>query len=290
MLNETLHTYIENSLSKQMKSLSLYGKGMCNDIWLAVTDDNHLFLIKQAREKTEEEEQNDLLLEARLIQKLKQENSSLCIPDVVFASESPRMYGYKYVAGDTMRDAWPTLAERERMELCESLGRFHSSLQTTLREDKIIELGITNNHSQFDAEEIEDLERFIGNTSVSLHYRQAIKYIFKIFASTNSYAFDRLCHNDTHFENILVYESKLACVVDFGDADFGDVHREFTRYYQDFPDYFEHIVHAYETDSGHNLSHQRIKTRAMLDIVDELKTEYFASGKIALIDRFLNER
>ncbi len=268
----------------------MYGQGMCNNIWLAVTEDDQRFLIKQEREDKSEEEQNNLLREAKLIEKLKQKNGSLPIPDIVFINESPKMYGYTYVAGDTMKNIWNSLSDGEKTKLCESLGRFHADLQETLTEEEIFTLGIANSHSCFDPEEMEDLERLVSNTSIAQHYRRAVEHIFEVFTSTDHYAFDKLCHNDSHFENILVHEGKLACVIDFGDADFGDVHREFTRYYQDFPAHLETVLQSYEAASGHTLSRKRIKARSILDIADELKDEYFESGRIGLIDRWLKEK
>ncbi|GAA4450963.1 hypothetical protein GCM10023189_12350 [Nibrella saemangeumensis] len=74
-------------------------------------------------------------------------------------------------------------------------------------------------------------------------------------------------------------------MVDFGDADTGDVHREFTRYAQDYPDYAEFILMSYETLSGRKLSRPHIVALAIQDAVYDLREEYFGTGKIELIDQ-----
>jgi Ser/Thr protein kinase RdoA (MazF antagonist) len=283
---ESLKKTIAENLNKQLISLSLKGQGMCNYAWYAISEDNQKYLIKQEKPEKEENEQNELLVEAGIIRKLNQKSPSLPVPQIVFLTENPRMYCYHYIEGEMMKSAWDFLSAKEKVLLCEDLGRFHAHLGKALTKEEIHELKIANNlQAALEKETEDDVEQFLHDSTIPRHYRQLVQRLYQVFDETKLSACFGLCHNDSHHENILLNEGKLSGIIDFGDAVFGDVHSEFARYVQDYPPYFEIIVKTYEKLSGTNLCRRRILALTILETVDELRTDYIANGRIELIDR-----
>ncbi|GAA4409907.1 hypothetical protein GCM10023187_33860 [Nibrella viscosa] len=283
---DTLKSAIEHRLGQKVLSLSQMGQGMCNTIWYADTYDQQTYLVKQERLEKYEEEQNNLVVEGNLLKTLNEKNPLLPIPQIIFVCENPRMYGYRYAPGRMMSEAWADLTEAERTSLCEQLGQFHYELGNTLTEPELIELALLNNKELEINEETDgDLLRFLDHPLIPETYQDLVLTIYHTILDTNAQSIFRFCHNDSHHENILLVNGQLACVIDFGDADFGDVHREFSRYVLDYPDYYDIIVRTYERLSNTRLSRQRIIALSIMDTLGDLFTGFFFSGKIDLLDR-----
>ncbi|MDO1449884.1 aminoglycoside phosphotransferase family protein [Rhodocytophaga aerolata] len=277
---------IEEKLNKRLISFSLKGEGMCNYAWYAISEDNQIYMIKQEKPEKEEEEHNDLLTEAGIIRKLNEKSSSLPVPQLIFVADNPKMYGYQYIEGEMMKSAWGFLSQQEKILLCEDLGKFHALLGNALTMEEIGELKVTNRwQAALEKETEDDVKLFLHDASIPQPYKQLIKRLYKIQHETKVLAHFGLCHNDSHHENILLNEGKLAGIIDFGDSDFGDVHREFARYVQDYPHYVEIIVNTYEKLSGKTLCRRRMLAISLLEIVDDLRTEYIKNGRMELLDR-----
>lgn len=284
-----LKKFIDNKLGKNIVEFFLKEKGMCNNAWYVKTSDNEEYLIKQERHDKGTNEQNDLVVEAKTIQKLNQVNSSLPIPKIVFILESPKMYCYKYIEGDMMLDAWKNLSEQEKKSLCKELGKFHAEFENALSKEEIQALGLeidtsTDLHKQTK----EEIEVFLNDTQIPEKYKIIVKQVCEVFEKTKTEASFGLCHNDSHHENIIIHKGKFACVIDFGDTGYGDIHNEFTRYVQDYPNYFEIIVKTYEKLSNKTLSRIRLIAQTILNAIDDIRTDYDKNGREEIMKQYIN--
>ncbi|MDM1549544.1 phosphotransferase [Empedobacter falsenii] len=286
---DQLKKIIENILEKKIVDFSLKGKGMCNNAWYAKTSDNEKYLIKQERPDKEAEEQNDLVTEAKTIQKLHEKNPNLPIPQIVFISELHKMYCYKYVEGEMMRGIWGKLSENEKILLCKDLGKFHAEFEISLSKDEAKNLGLNIDISTGLHKEIkEELDVFLNDSQILEKYKEVVKQICKIFDETDSEALFGFCHNDSHHENIIIREGRLACVIDFGDTEYGSIYAEFTRYVKDYPDYFEIIVKTYEELSNKKLSRTRLIAQTILDAIDDIRTDYDQEGREKIMRQYVS--
>lgn len=74
-------------------------------------------------------------------------------------------------------------------------------------------------------------------------------------------------------------DKKPVCFIDFGESEYGEVAKEFSRYIRDFPDYFNFIVSAYEERSGHKLSYARLVTNSFISgLIDNIE-DYKKGGE-----------
>lgn len=92
------------------------------------------------------------------------------------------------------------------------------------------------------------------------------------------------CHLfNEHFppitENILIRDKEISGIIDFGEAQYGEVTREFSRYIRDYPYYFEHIVSAYEEISGNKISRERLISNALLSGLIDIVEDYHTGGQ-----------
>lgn len=287
MHTQKLRVEIEQQLGRKIQRFSLLGKGMCNNAWLVLAEDQQRYVIKEEKAEKQEEEENDLLVEAEIIVKLNEKLPELPIPQVVFINENPKMYGYEYAKGELMKIAWNSLTEGQRNEVCIGLASFHANLINALNMGEIEELQLSVNLSdEEDEDAVEDLKLFQADVELAENYKEMAKLCYEIVQATASQAILGLCHNDSHHENILIQEGQLSCVIDFGDADFGDIHREFTRYFQDYPGYADLIIQNFEKQSGKKLSKKRILALTVLDALEELRSDFKEFGHVDWFEQF----
>jgi len=199
------------------------------------------------------------------------------------------MYCYEYVEGKMMINAWKDLSEQERISLCEELGKFHAEFENALSKEEIQALGLeidtsTDLHKQTK----EEIEIFLNDTQIPEKYKIIIKQVCGVFEKNKTEASFGLCHNDSHHENIIIHKGKLACVIDFGDTEYGNIYNEFTRYVQDYPNYFEIIVETYEKLSNKKLSRTRLITQTVLNAVDDIRSDYDKDGREEIIKQYIH--
>lgn len=259
---------------------------MCNDAWYINTGTD-AFVMKMARETREEPEQNDLYTEAALLQQLHLRNPALPVPRVLFAASQPMVYAYHHIPGEWMKTAWPAMTEQERQELCAAIGQLHATLHGLLNEAECSALGLhIDRDATLEAENEDDLARVLADQELPAALRDLAVLCFHTLQASQPAAIYAFCHNDSHHENILVHEGKLNGLVDFGDADHGDVHRDFGRYALDYPHYFETILRRYEAATGRRLSRKRILSRAFLEALEEIAYEYAGHKRQEAIHQF----
>ena len=275
-----LRLKIQSILSQEITKFSLKGKGACNNAYFVETINGKRYIVKQERIDKETYEQNSLIIEANVIKKLCDMNLSVPIPTVVFVSENPNMYGYEYIEGEMMKSIWPSLSEDERINLCREIGFFHAEIGALISKDIAKEVGLKIDPSiDVHPEVLEQYSRMIVDKEVPEDFRLLVIKARNTFDATNSKNFFQFIHNDPHHENILVKDKKISGIIDFGDAEYGDVTKEFSRYIRDYPDYFEYIVSAYEEKSGNKLSRSHLISNALVCGFNEIVEDYNKGGE-----------
>lgn len=270
---------IQNHLGKEITQFTLKGKGAVNYAYYIETGDGNKYIVKQERDDKEFQPQNDLVVEAKVAQRLYNLNLSVPIPNVVFISENPKMYGYEYVQGDLLRGVWKDLSEDEKMDICRHLGKFHAEIGKKFTKEMAEMIGITIDMSaDLHPEVLADYDRLILDTNVPENFKELVKEAKSIFDRTQDKLVFQFLHNDSHHENIIIKDKAISGIIDFGNAEYGETAKEFSRYIRDFPDHFKHIVLSYEDVSGNKLSYQRLISNALISGFIDIVESYHKGG------------
>ncbi|MEO8637287.1 MAG: phosphotransferase [Candidatus Taylorbacteria bacterium] len=273
-----LRLKIQELLGNEVAVFILKGTGSCNNAYSVETRDGHKYIVKQEREKREVQPQNSLPIEAGVARKLFDLNLSLPTPHVVFVSENPLMYGYEYLEGDLMIDVWKSLSEEERFSICATLGNFHAEIGKKVNKDEAKSLRIKIDESPSLHPEVEkEYNTILSSIDVPDELKNLAKHARAIFDQTFDKTVFQFIHNDSHHENIIIKNKKISGVIDFGNAEYGEMAKEFSRYIRDYPSYFEYIVSSYEEKSGNILSRGRLICNAFLSGLMEI-VEAFRKG------------
>jgi aminoglycoside phosphotransferase (APT) family kinase protein len=270
---------IQELLGKEITRFLLKGKGACNNAYYIETVDGSKYIIKEERIDKEFQPQNDLTIEAKVIEQLYMIGLSTQIPRVVFVSENPKMYGYEYIEGETMRGVWQSLSEEEKISICRALGCFHAEIGRKFTKDTAENTGIViNESSDVHPETLKDCKIILVNPNVPDEFKMLAREARAVFDTTMDKGIFQFIHNDSHHENILIKDKKISGVIDFGEVEYGEIAKEFSRYIRDFPDYFQHIISAYEKESGNKLSYERLVSNALLSGLNEIVENYLKGG------------
>ena len=274
LLMNTHRKYIQSLLGKEIKTFSLKGRGMCNNTYYVETSDGKKYLIKRERADKDPEEQNDLVIEGNVIRHLYDLDPTLPIPNVVFISENPKTYGYEYIEGEMMAYAWKKLTESDKVGVAKSIGVFHANIGKHLTVDQAREIGIMVDKSNgLDSTVERTIQAFLDD-DVPESYKETVHRARELFDETQEHAIFQCIHNDTHNENTIIHNQKLAAVVDFGDCEYGDVHREFAYHVRRYPEHLEYFIAAYTASSDKKLSLKRIISYAVIADVKEVAFYY----------------
>lgn len=261
---EELRNKIQGLLGEQITNLSLKGKGACNNAYIVETDSGK-YIVKEKRLDSEIQEQNNLTVEAAITQEVFKANTSLHVPEVIFVSDNPQMYGYKFIEGDLLKKRWESLNEQEKISICSKLGRFHAEIGQNVSKEKASSCGVQINEAvEIHPRLAKDCELVITDPDLPSELKTLTKEAMIMFNQTRDQAKFQFIHNDSHIGNVLIDDKEISGFIDFGDAEFGEVSKEFSRYIQLLPDYFEYIVSAYEEVSGNKLSRRRLICSAFL--------------------------
>lgn len=238
--------------------------------------------MKQERERKETEDQNDLVVEGNVIKQLYETGLTIPVPNIVFVSENPKLYCYEYIEGELMRGLWSALTEDERISICRELGRFHAEIGMKFSKEMAKESGVDINESiGFHPQITEQYHAHVAAADVPDNFKQLVKEAKHIFDGTTDKVVFQFLHNDGHHENVIIRmeDKKIAGIIDFGDAEWGETAKEFSRYIRDYPDYFEHIVGSYEEVSGNKLSRRRLVSNALVSGFNEIVEDYRKGGE-----------
>lgn len=275
MINQDkLKSVIQTLIEKEITQFILKGKGAVNNAYYIETIDGGKYIVKQERKDKEFQPQNDLIIEAKVAEQLGKLNITVPIPKVVFTSENPKMYGYEYVEGELLRGVWKSLSEDEKIDICRALGKFHAEIGKKFTKEMSETIGIQIDMSAGLHPEVSaDYDRLSVNASVPESFRILVKEAKSIFDRTQDKLVFQFLHNDSHHENIIIKDKAISGIIDFGNAEYGETAKEFSRYIRDFPDHFQYIVSSYEEDSGNMLSRERLVGNALIlgfiDIVED---------------------
>ena len=264
---------IERLLGEPITKLELKASGACNDAYYVETESGKRLIVKQEREVKEFQPQNTLLLEANIINALSSIGLSVPIPKIRFVAESPDMFAYDYIDGDLLINVWKDLSEKERIEICEALGKFHAEIGRVFTKEEAEKTGMHINSSTRLHPEVEkEYNEILTFADIPTDIKDLAKRAKSMFDQTLELGIFQFVHNDAHHENILIKDKKIAGIIDFGESEYGEVAKEFSRYTRDFPDYVEYIIQAYEKASGNTLSRERVFSNAFLSgLIDNIE-------------------
>lgn len=268
-----MNNNIERLLGEPITTLELKASGACNDAFYIETESSKKLILKREREIKEFQPQNTLLIEAHIIQALSKIGLSVPIPQIRFVSDDPEMFAYNYMEGDLLIDVWKELSESERIEICEALGKFHAEIGRVFTNEAAEKTGMHINSSTGLHPEVEkEYNEILTFVDIPTDIKDLAQRAKSMFDQTLELGIFQFVHNDAHHENILIKDKKIAGIIDFGESEYGEVAKEFSRYTRDFPDYVEYIIQAYEKASGNTLSRERVFSNAFLSgLIDNIE-------------------
>jgi len=277
--NEEQRKLIAELLHEKVTLFSLQGKGLVNNAYYVETADGK-YIVKQERGDKEFQPQNNLIVEAAVIKKLSALNLATPVPQVVFVSDNPKAYGYKYIEGSMLMDVWVSLSENEKVEICRELGKFHAEIGKKFTKQMAEDVGIQINLSlDVHPETISGNNLILSNSDVPEELKSLLKAARDIFEATTGAGVFQFLHNDAQHENVLIKDKKISGIIDFGESEYGEVTKEFSRYIRDFPNHFQHIVSAYEEASGNKLSYKRLVSYSLLSGFIDIVENYQKGGE-----------
>lgn len=271
---------IEKLIGEQITDFSLKASGAVNHAYYVETASGGKYIVKQERVDRELQPQNTLLIEAGVIQRLGGLGLSLPVPRVAFVSQEPVMYGYEYITGEQLIDVWPGLAEEKRIDICRALGRFHAELGQKVTQQMAEDWGVRIDPSAGLHPEVRsEYAGILASPDVPAGWKSLAERAKSVFDTTLDDTVFQFLHNDAHHENILVKNTEIVGIIDFGESEYGEIAKEFSRYIRDFQKHFQHIVAAYEERSGHKLSRSRLLTNSLLSGFMENVEDYRKGGE-----------
>jgi Ser/Thr protein kinase RdoA (MazF antagonist) len=190
------------------------------------------------------------------------------------------MYGYEYVGGDLLRGVWKSLSEDEKIDICRNLGKFHAEIGKKFTKEMAETIGIKIDMSaDLHPEVSADYDRLIIDANVPENFKTLVKEAKSIFDRTQDKIVFQFLHNDSHHENIIIKDKAISGIIDFGNAEYGETAKEFSRYTRDFPDHFQYIVSSYEEESGNRLSRERLVNNALISGFIDIVEDYWKGGE-----------
>jgi adenylate kinase family enzyme len=124
-----------------------------------------------------------------------------------------------------------------------------------------------------------DYELILQNSQVPDSFKILARRAKEIFDITEHDILFQFLHNDAHHENVLIKNKQISGIIDFGNAEYGEIAKEFSRYIRDFPFHFQYIVSAYEKASGNKLSYTRLVTNSFLSGLIDTVGDYLKGGE-----------
>lgn len=279
---EEIKNKVQEILNEEITECILKATGSCNDAYYLRTCNGKEYIVKQERKVQEFTPQNTLIIEATVVKYLYKLHLPIPVPQVSFISENPDMYGYDFIHGDTLTEVWSCLSEENRIKICHDLGHFHAEIGKQISKEKAEELGVKiDNSANLHPEVLDEYDKILSNKNTPETLKALARKAKKIFDTTmvpDKTVF-QFIHNDAHHENIIIKNKKVSGFIDFGNAEYGEIAKEFSRYIRDYPYYFKYIVSSYEEKSGNKLSYDRLVTNALLSGLIDIVDGYHEGGE-----------
>lgn len=275
-----IKSQIQKILGDEIIEFSLKGKGACNNAYYIETLKGNKYIVKQERDHKESQPQNDLIVEASVMQRLSAMPLAIPLPKIVFVSEAAKMFGYEYIDGDTMREVWCTLTEQEKVSVCRTLGRFHSEIGRLFTKEMAQVSGLKIDLSPDVHPEVTDeYKHILSSDDIPEAFKILAKEAQAVLDTTQQDIIFQFIHNDAHHENMIIKDKMIVGIIDFGNAEYGDITKEFSRYIRDYPNHFQYIISAYQENSGHTLSYKRLVCYSLIcGLIDHI-TNYRKGGE-----------
>jgi thiamine kinase-like enzyme len=127
-------------------------------------------------------------------------------------------------------------------------------------------------------ESVKDCQAVLASVDVPEEFKALAREARILLEETFDKGVFQFIHNDAHRENIIIKDKKISGIIDFGNSEYGEVAKEFSRYIRDFPNHFTHIVSSYEACSGNKLSYQRLVSYALLSGLIDIAEDYRKGG------------
>lgn len=275
-LKQTIQTYLPDEITE----FNLKGKGCVNYAYYIETKSGGKYIVKIEREDAIYIPPNSLMVEATLIQNLASFHVHIPIPKVIFISTDPLMYGYEYLEGEVLKSAWHHLTEEERIQICTSLGNFHAEVGIKISEEDAIAMGVVVNRStDVHPKHLSDYDGALQNEEIPEAYKTLARKAKELFDTTHENVYFQFLHNDGHRENVLIKDTKISGIIDYGNAEYGEIAKEFAHYIREFPHHFQYIVSAYEEKTGNKLSYERLIAYSYLSSLSDFVSEYCKGGE-----------
>ncbi len=275
---EEIKQLIAELLREEITLFTLKGKGLVNNAYYVETQTGK-YIVKQEREDKEFQPQNSLTVEAAVIKQLSTLNLTVPIPRIVFISEESQMYGYEYIEGEMLSAVWGNMTEDKKIEICQALGNFHAEIGEEFTKQMAGDVGIKINTSlDVHPETLKEHAFILSNTDVPEELKILLKEARQVFDITMNGGVFQFLHNDAQHDNVLIKDGKISGIIDFGESEYGEVAKEFSRYIRDFPDHFKYIVSFYEEKSGNKLSYRRLVSYSLLSGFIDIVANYLKGG------------
>lgn len=262
MIEPAIVSLIERHFSARISGPALLGQGLCNSVYV-FTLAGKKYCVKIERPDKETNEQNDIIVEARIIQEIFQKGVTRHVPEIFLVDSEHRLYVYDYFEGSSL-EKFTLRNIQEAEDLFLRLGAFHASLDCLTKEEAkaigmvIDEIGSSINEF-FSDDKIGDLPQDWDGRWVKV-----VHSALRIYASTKP-GLCQCIHNDAHNGNIFISsDANDFRVIDFGDAMYGDAHMDFVSYVHAYPDYWQFVVESYVQASGKMLLRERLIALALL--------------------------
>ena len=250
-------TKIEEILNEKITDWSELGSGMCNTVHKVTTEKNS-YSVKIVKPGTNVQETNTLLVEARITEALNQKNPLLPIPKIKHIDLDGEFYIYNFVDSTSLGEGDN---QKYVNTLLSAMGEFHSNIDCVDKNTVCNIIGIKEySLDDFMIKYESGFDKYIHNEKLPDDYRYVLDIAFSVLKKTKNYDIhEQLLHNDIHGENIFLdSKGELDCVIDFGDAVWGDVHLDMMWYVHGYPNDWKKVVDSYEKKSGHTLNKHKL--------------------------------
>lgn len=275
MSSDLVHN-IEEILNESINDWTKLGNGLCNTVYKITTHKN-LYSIKVVNPDADTQETNPLLVEAKITQRLNQRNPLLPIPKIKYIDPEGKFYIYNFINNTPLGGGGN---ERYVNTLLSEMGKFHNNIDC-VDKNTSHEIGISEyTLHDFMLSYGSGFENFLINVDLPDYYKHVIHTAFSVFENTkNENVHEQLLHNDIHGENIFLNTNgELDCVIDFGDAVWGDIHLDMMWYVHGYPNDWEKVINSYEANSGNTINKQKLIALAYIRFTRNL-CQWYLEGR-----------
>jgi aminoglycoside 2''-phosphotransferase len=184
--------------------------------------------------------------------------TTLAIPQVDYIGQSARYIGYRMVKGKPLTSArYTALSSAARARVARDLAEFLSEIHAAISVSEARSLGLEFDEHESYIEEASHLRTRIGDPEILTFIDDTLHESAMLLSSS---APETFLYNDLHGNNMAFNDDdeRLVGVFDFGDAAYGDIHREFAPLLSIHRGLFEATVREYANRFGVALSRRRM--------------------------------